>query len=113
MNPALRGRLDGGASPSDDEAESDFGRVWATGPVTLPVFWADLRVVSSWSQSPKTSPQTERKDVSRETSSLSIRREIRQVRNDYARNAASFNLRLTRPRWESARPPFGQGVAAG
>ena len=57
------------------------------------------------------SPQTECKDVSRETSSLSIRGEIRQIRYDYARNAASFNLRLTCQRRESARPPFAQCVA--
>ena len=47
-----------------------------------------------------------------ETSSLSLRGEIRQIRNDNARGAASFNLRRTRPRWEIARPPFGQRVGA-
>jgi hypothetical protein len=54
------------------------------------------------------SPQTERKDVSRETSSLSI-----------AMNPAvmpevlpSFDLRLTRPGLGTPWPPFGQRIAA-
>ena len=38
---------------------------------------------------------------------LSDNRQIRQIRDDYAQNAASFILRLARPRCEIARPPFG------